>query len=56
MKDSEIRDNQQEKFDKNLDELDDDKKEVLLKIGKKLLNIQNLMNKQKVLATKDEEE
>ena len=51
MRDNEIKDNQQEKLNKNIDELDDDKKDILLKIGKELLTIQNLMNKEKILVT-----
>ena len=53
---NELRDSQQERFNKNLDELNDDKKDILLKIGKKLISIQSLMNKEKLLVTRNEDE
>jgi len=56
MKMNELRDSQQERFNKNLDELNDDKKDILLKIGKKLISIQSLMNKEKLLVTRNEDE
>jgi len=40
-------DQQREVLNKNFDELGEDKKEMLLKIGEKLLSIQDLIDKEK---------
>ena len=46
----------QEILNKNYDKLEDDKKDILLTIGEKLLCIQTLVNKEKILTIKTESE
>ena len=42
-----VKNDQFDRLNKNYDELENDKKETLLKIGENLLNIQGLINKEK---------
>jgi hypothetical protein len=41
-------------LNQNYDELEDDKKDTLLSIGENLLNIQSLVNKEKLESVKPE--
>jgi hypothetical protein len=41
-------------LNQNYDELEDDKKDTLLSIGENLLNIQSLVNKEKLQSIKSE--
>lgn len=47
---------QLEILNKNFDELDDEKKDTLLEVGEKLLNIQNLIRNEVIEKTKVENE
>jgi len=42
------KDKQRDLLDKNYEKLEDDKKETLVSIGENLLNIQNLINREKL--------
>ena len=45
---------QYDKLSRNYDELEDNKKDKLLKIGENLLGIQNLINGEKIIGIKSE--
>jgi len=49
-----VKDNQFDRLNTNYDELENDKKDTLLKIGENLLNIQSLINNEKLQEIKSE--
>jgi hypothetical protein len=49
-----VKNNQFDILNKNYDELENDKKDTLLKIGENLLNIQSLINNEKFQEIKSE--
>jgi len=48
-----VKDNQFDILNNNYDELENDKKDTLLKIGENLLNIQSLINNEKLQEIKN---
>jgi len=48
-----VKNNQFDRLNKNYDELENDKKDTLLKIGENLLNIQSLINNEKLQEIKN---
>ena len=55
MENNQVKDTQKEILDRNLDELSDDNKDKLLIIGKKLLSVQNMINKEKSSVNNDKD-
>ena len=49
-----LKNDQLDTLNNNFDKLEDDKKDTLLKIGDNLLNIQSLINKEKLSVTNSE--